>query len=78
MSVPVPRLLLSVLIAAQLAACSSGMPVAAPTAPVAEPPMAETRADAAVVSRGCRWRRRPWHRRLHPPGRWRRARWHAR
>lgn len=48
MSVPVPRLLLSVLIAAQLAACSSGAPVAAP-APAAEPPMAE-RADAAVAS----------------------------
>ena len=42
MTVPVPRLLLSVLIAAQLAACSSG-------APVAEPPLAE-RADAAVAS----------------------------
>lgn len=52
MSVPVPRLLLSVLIAAQLAACSSGVPVAAPTAPVAEPPLAEARADAAVVSPG--------------------------
>lgn len=48
MTVPVPRLLLSVLIAAQLAACSSGAPVAAPT-PVAEPPLAE-RADAAVAS----------------------------
>lgn len=49
MSVPVPRLLLSVLIAAQLAACSSGAPVAAPT-PAAEPPMAEAQADAAVAS----------------------------
>lgn len=47
MSVPVPRLLLSVLIAAQLAACSSGAPVAAPT-PAAEQ-LAE-RADAAVAS----------------------------
>ena len=36
MSVPVPRLLLSVLIAAQLAACSSGAAVAAP-APAAAP-----------------------------------------
>lgn len=50
MSVPVPRLLLSVLIAAQLAACSSGVPVAAPTAPVAEPPLAEASADAAVAN----------------------------
>lgn len=49
MSVPVPRLLLSVLIAAQLAACSSGAPVAAP-APAAEPPLAEAQADAAVAS----------------------------
>lgn len=49
MSVPVPRLLLSVLIAAQLAACSSGAPVAAPT-PAAEPPLAEAQADAAVAS----------------------------
>lgn len=49
MSVPFPRLLLSVLIAAQLAACSSGAPVAAPT-PAAEPPMAEAQADAAVAS----------------------------
>lgn len=49
MSVPVPRLLLSVLIAAQLAACSSGAPVAAP-APAAEPPMAEAQVDAAVAS----------------------------
>lgn len=49
MSVPVPRLLLSVLIAAQLAACSSGAPVAAPT-PAAEPPLAEAQANAAVAS----------------------------
>lgn len=49
MSVPFPRLLLSVLIAAQLAACSSGAPVAAP-APAAEPPLAEAQADAAVAS----------------------------
>lgn len=49
MSVPFPRLLLSVLIAAQLAACSSGSPVAAP-APAAEPPLAEAQADAAVAS----------------------------
>lgn len=49
MSVPVPRLLLSVLIAAQLAACSSGAPVAAP-APAAELPLAEAQADAAVAS----------------------------
>lgn len=49
MSVPFPRLLLSVLIAAQLAACSSGAPVAAPT-PAAEPPLAEAQADAAVAS----------------------------
>ncbi len=48
MSVPVPRLLLSLLIAAQLAACSSGAPVVAP-APSAEPPLA-SRADVAVVS----------------------------
>ncbi len=50
MSVPVPRLLLSVLIAAKLAACSSGAPVAAPSAPAAEPPRAEAQADAAVAS----------------------------
>jgi Ca-activated chloride channel family protein len=50
MSVPVPRLLLSVLIAAQLAACSSGVPVAAPSAPAAEPPRTEAQADAAVAS----------------------------
>lgn len=43
MTVPVPRLLLPVLIVAQLAACSSGAPVAAP-APAAE------RADAAGAS----------------------------
>ena len=43
MTVPVPRLLLSVLIVAQLAACSSGAPVATP-APAAE------RADAAGAS----------------------------
>ena len=45
MTVPVPRLLLSVLIAAQLTACSSGAPVAAPTPaePVAE------RTDAALA-----------------------------
>lgn len=49
MSVPFPSLLLSVLIAAQLAACSSGAPVAAPT-PAAEPPLAEAQADAAVAS----------------------------
>ncbi len=48
MSVPFPRLLLSVLIAAQMAACSSGAPVAAPT-PAPEPPLAD-RADAAVAS----------------------------
>ncbi len=47
MSVPVPRLLLSVLIAAQLAACSSGAPVVAPSAPTAEPPLAEAQVDAA-------------------------------
>ena len=40
MTVPAPRLLLSVLIAAQLAACSSGIPGAAPV-PAAEPAMAE-------------------------------------
>jgi Ca-activated chloride channel family protein len=41
--------LLVVLIAAQLAACSSGAPVAAP-APAVEPPLAEAQADAAVAS----------------------------
>lgn len=44
-----PRLLLVVLIAAHLAACSSGAPVAAP-APAVEPPLAEAQADAAVAS----------------------------
>lgn len=48
MTVPVPRLLLPVLIVAQLAACSSGAPVANP-APAAEPQQAE-RADAAGAS----------------------------
>jgi Ca-activated chloride channel family protein len=48
MTVPVPRLLLPVLIVAQLAACSSGAPVVTP-APAAEPQQAE-RADAAGAS----------------------------
>ncbi|WP_374406222.1 von Willebrand factor type A domain-containing protein [Hydrogenophaga sp.] len=48
MTVPAPRLLLSVLIAAQLAACSSGIPGAAP-APVAEPAMAERLNAAPTV-----------------------------